>query len=725
MRKRFGLISLLCALMMMCTVLPVYAEGRACGTEEETAGLNADNILADEKVKPTAIRRVTPEDVELHPGYFYRAPGVMRIAYDPANADTSTEWKADSTILADLSGNLYPTFRLNGLGKTKVTATSKANPELSTSFNVTVKDGLYEKESFTTDVLISRYEGEKTYDTVQNPDVYEMKAGQEYLVRFKDEGEMYIPMPESRVEMFEKSKILQSGKTMDTEEKVGATTISASPAVVVSAKTAGEETYTAGSRKFTIRVTDTPVHVHLYELDDWTWADDYSWAYAEFVCQCGDSIKVHAEITEEDNVYTATVKYGGATYTDTRIAEKRLIREAFMTSEIFREPKIGEAITWASDMSVPENSGYLTPAQFNEKQHSHGVGDVEGVWFLGTIEHPERRITWDYIAEAGDSAYYRFSLYTDDEYEFADTVDVVFNDRHADRVYRTKNSLTAYFQFGPFEEEKPDPETISFDKDEYEITVGQIFELIPHIEPESAKDAQLTWTVSNPKIASNDSSQFKGLKAGRTEVTVTSVNGVSATCVIRVLFTDVPAKGKYYSDAVYWAVENSITNGYTDDDKLARTFRPQNNCTREAVVTFLWRLAGKPEPQSMESTFPDVQDPGKYYYKAVLWAAEKGITGGYDDGTFRPDETCLREHVVTFLYRYAGRPKPETEQNPFNDVTPKDYYYKAALWANEKGIAKGYKDGEYAGGFGPKLDCLREHVVTFLYRYDRNVSTDR
>ena len=119
----------------------------------------------------------------------------------------------------------------------------------------------------------------------------------------------------------------------------------------------------------------------------------------------------------------------------------------------------------------------------------------------------------------------------------------------------------------------------------------------------------------------------------------------------------------------------------------------------------------------MTSPFKDVRDSSKYYYKAVLWAAEKGITGGYEDGTFRPDATCLREHVVTFLYRYAGKPGIGTSTNPFNDIRSSDYYYKPVLWAVSRGITNGYSSGPNAGGFGPKLDCLREHVVTFLFRY--------
>ena len=128
----------------------------------------------------------------------------------------------------------------------------------------------------------------------------------------------------------------------------------------------------------------------------------------------------------------------------------------------------------------------------------------------------------------------------------------------------------------------------------------------------------------------------------------------------------------------------------------------------------LRRLAGMPNPSSMVSEFSDVQDTKKYYCKAVLWAAEKGITKGYDDGTFRPGDTCLREHVVTFLWRYAGKPNVSMT-NHFTDVKTSGYYCKAVMWAAKNNITKGYSDDNYRT-FRPKLDCLREHVVTFLYR---------
>jgi hypothetical protein len=277
--------------------------------------------------------------------------------------------------------------------------------------------------------------------------------------------------------------------------------------------------------------------------------------------------------------------------------------------------------------------------------------------------------------------------------------------------------LTADFQIGPFTSGgESEIEKIIFNEKGYTLTPGQDFNLPVRVEPADASNP-ITWTSSKPNVVTTDGNRLTAMRTGTAVITAKADNGVSASITIRVIFNDVPDTGRYYSDAVYWAVDNGITAGYTDADGFARTFRPENKCTREAVVTFLWRLAGRPEPRSMTSGFTDVQDSSKYYYKAVLWAAEQGITKGYADGTFRPDDTCLREHVVTFLYRYAGSPSVKPVANPFNDVKLSDYYYRAAVWANQEGIANGYSEVEHAGGFGPKLDCLREHVATFLYRY--------
>ena len=257
---------------------------------------------------------------------------------------------------------------------------------------------------------------------------------------------------------------------------------------------------------------------------------------------------------------------------------------------------------------------------------------------------------------------------------------------------------------------------VSLNMNNAKLAADGTLQLTAKISPDNAANKNVTWSVNNSiaKVDSNGKVTM-GRSYGTAKVTVkTEDGGYTDTCTIQMLFKDVADSGKYYYNPVYWAADREITKGYAAEG----TFKPQNDCTREAVVTFLWRLAGKPNPKSMNSPFTDVKDSSKYYYKAVLWAVEQGITKGYADGTFKPNDTCLREHVVTFLYRYAGKPNPGVTKNPFNDVRSSDYYYNAALWANAKGIAKGYSDGPHAGGFGPKLDCLREHVVTFLYRYN-------
>ncbi len=171
-------------------------------------------------------------------------------------------------------------------------------------------------------------------------------------------------------------------------------------------------------------------------------------------------------------------------------------------------------------------------------------------------------------------------------------------------------------------------------------------------------------------------------------------------------FADMPAKGNWAHDPIDWAVSNEITNGTS-----ASTFSPEEGCTRAQVVTFLWRAAGQPAPASSTNPFTDVK-PGAYYYNAVLWAVEKGITNGTSDTTFSPDETCTRAQIVTFLWRYEGQPVPTSTDNPFADVKTSAYFGSAVLWAVETGIT----NGTSATTFAPEDTCTRAQVVTFLYR---------
>ena len=194
------------------------------------------------------------------------------------------------------------------------------------------------------------------------------------------------------------------------------------------------------------------------------------------------------------------------------------------------------------------------------------------------------------------------------------------------------------------------------------------------------------------------------MPSGKVEIHVTFTEDGS-----RNPFQDVPDDA-YYFEAVNWAVANNVTNGTSET-----TFSPNVGCTRAQVVTFLWRAAGQPEPTEGTNPFTDVKE-GAYYYKAVLWAVEKGITNGTSETTFDPDETCTRGQIVTFLWRREGKPAPTGANNPFADVKPSAYFGSAVLWAVEKGITNGTSETT----FEPNEDCTRAQVVTFLFRAYRD-----
>ena len=147
-------------------------------------------------------------------------------------------------------------------------------------------------------------------------------------------------------------------------------------------------------------------------------------------------------------------------------------------------------------------------------------------------------------------------------------------------------------------------------------------------------------------------------------------------------FTDVK-EGDFFYDPVMWAVQNGITTGAS-----ATTFNPGGNCLRAHVVTFLHRAEGNPEPTSTKNPFKDVKS-SDFFYKPVLWAVEKGITNGVDATHFGPATACNRAAVVTFLWRNAGSPEPKSTKNPFVDVKSTDFFYKPVLWAVENGVTNG------------------------------------
>ena len=214
------------------------------------------------------------------------------------------------------------------------------------------------------------------------------------------------------------------------------------------------------------------------------------------------------------------------------------------------------------------------------------------------------------------------------------------------------------------------------------------------------------YAVSNVKIDGKSigavkSYTFENVSRTHTiEVIFMKANGNPQTGV----FVDV-ATGSYYEDAVDWAVENGITKG-TDNTH----FSPDGICTRAQAATFLWRAAGSPKPETRTMPFTDVP-AGSYYYDAVLWAVENGITKGTSDTTFSPNMTCTRAQIVAFLWRSEKSPAAGTT-NPFADVKSTAYYADAVLWAVKENITK----GTTSTTFSPDADCTRAQIVTFLWR---------
>lgn len=193
-----------------------------------------------------------------------------------------------------------------------------------------------------------------------------------------------------------------------------------------------------------------------------------------------------------------------------------------------------------------------------------------------------------------------------------------------------------------------------------------------------------------------------------------SIEPSSSTSVDFTLDGDAPENNFRFTDVpesayFYEPVLWAVENGVTSGTSATK-FSPYEGCTRGQVVTFLWRAAGCPEPESSYNPFSDVPS-NAYYHDAVLWAAEEGITTGTSRTRFEPNATVTRAQTVTFLWRWAGSPEPGSAGS-FRDVPYRAYYADAVAWAVEYGIT----NGTAPGLFSPAQTCTRAQIVTFLYR---------
>ncbi|MBO4579418.1 MAG: S-layer homology domain-containing protein [Clostridiales bacterium] len=203
-------------------------------------------------------------------------------------------------------------------------------------------------------------------------------------------------------------------------------------------------------------------------------------------------------------------------------------------------------------------------------------------------------------------------------------------------------------------------------------------------------DAEITWKSSDTKVATVDSKGKVTAKQAGTAVISASADGQTVNCDVQVLYKDVTSKKDFWYEPTNYLTAKGVVKGYANQTE----FRPANKCTRAQMVTFIWRLQGEPKPKSSTCKFSDVKKTD-YFYKACIWGNENHIVEGYKDGTFGPQIVCARKHAVTFLWRLAGQPKPTSTKNKFSDVKKTDYFYKATLWASEKKILAGYDDGTF------------------------------
>jgi hypothetical protein len=212
----------------------------------------------------------------------------------------------------------------------------------------------------------------------------------------------------------------------------------------------------------------------------------------------------------------------------------------------------------------------------------------------------------------------------------------------------------------------------------------------PTAKPEETKAPEI------PSQAANTSGELNAKP-------VQSVStGSQETIAEKIQFTDV-AEDTWYSKAVQWAVTNQITDGTGNG-----LFLPLKECTRAEIVTFLWKQAGRPVSDG-ENPFTDVTK-GDWYYDAVLWAVENGITIGTGNNCFSPNKTCTRAEIVRFLWNQEGKPAVQAN-NPFQDVSGSDWYYESVLWA----VGIKVTNGTSADTFSPMKTCTRAEAVTFLY----------
>ncbi len=271
-------------------------------------------------------------------------------------------------------------------------------------------------------------------------------------------------------------------------------------------------------------------------------------------------------------------------------------------------------------------------------------------------------------------------------YKEGDKRDVSVNGKSVD-VYtnRSANSILIIDPSTAIESDKP--VTLTLDKKEANVVCGATLTLKATLKNSTSA---ISWKSSNTKIATVDSKgKITAKMAGKVTITA-SAAGKTAKCTVTVLYKDVTNSSDFWYAPTNYLTAKGVVKGYANQTE----FRPANECTRAQMVTFLYRLQGEPKTKATTCKFGDVKS-GDYFYKPVIWAVENGITTGVSATKFEPKKVCTRAQTVTFLWRMAGKPEPAKNAKKFTDVETKDYFYKATLWASGMKILAGYDDGTF------------------------------
>ncbi len=465
---------------------------------------------------------------------------------------------------------------------------------------------------------------------------------------------------------------------------------------------ADEYCYNTRTRKL---VVNCPVNVYVYDSSEklvaeisWDEVQDiYNSTIAAYIDENGQKIII-LPVDEEYEIEIVATDDGTVTYTVEEIdvdAVEPVRVVSYCEVEVEEwDTLIGtvEALTEVGEAEyalVIEDGEELTPVV--------DVSGSEAVRYTVTVSADEGgAVTGGGIFVTGEFA--QVTATPDDGAEFLGWyVDEELVSEEAEYRFLVTGDVILTAKFGKAE--------IELIPTELNVVVGSKSSPLKVIDTEG-NSVSAAWSSSDKEVATvTDRGVVTGNKVGTAVITAT-VDGTALTCKVRVQFKDVTDPTQFYYDPIYNMVDTGVIAGWADG-----TFRPTGNCNRAAVVTFLWRLAGKPEPEVM-ATFSDMPTDNEEFCKAISWAAEEGITTGYAGNLFKPWNTCNRAAIVTFLWRYADKPEP-SKMADFKDMTTNDDFNNAISWAAENGITTGWDDNT----FRPWNTCNRLAVASFLNRY--------